>query len=174
MRNKGLILISVLIFINLIVLLVTIGFTISELQLRMSNNQLQHARVMQAAQFGLKTALQQMQQNPPHCQIDIHSTHDLSIKSASWWHSAQICHGKFGQLNYYYVVEPLQINNCLYFDGGSAVKYWRITVRAEQAAKNRAAAILQETIALPTKQTQVCPTTRYELSAYEQSWRRLR
>lgn len=173
-KINGLILISVLIFINLIILLVMIGFIFSELQLRMSNNQLQRGRVMQVAQFGLKAARLQMQQHPLNCQIAILSTHDLSIKSASWWHSAQTCHGKFNQLNYYYVVEPLQVNNCLYFDGSSAVKYWRITVRAEQAAGNKAAAILQETVALPAKQTQACPTTRYKLFSYEQSWRQLR
>jgi Tfp pilus assembly protein PilX len=174
MHNKGLILISVLIFINLIILLVTIGFTISELQLRMSNNQLQHTQVTQAAQFGLQAARKLLQQHPLSCQIPLQSTYDLSTKSAAWWHSAQICHGKFGKQNYYYVVEPLQINNCLYFDGSSAVKYWRITVRAEQAAGNKAVAILQETVALPTKETGTCPTTRYKLTSYEQSWRQLR
>lgn len=172
-QANGLILISVLIFISLIILLVMIGFTCSELQLRMCDNQLQLKQVMQAAQFGLKAACLQMQRRPPNCQIVLLSTHDLSIKSAAWWHSAQTCHGKFDQLNYYYVIEPLQINNCLYINGSSAVKYWRITVRAEQALGNRLAAILQETIALPANETGTCPTTKYKLTSHEQSWRQL-
>lgn len=171
MNNRGLILISVLIFINLIIFLVTIGFTISELQLRMSNNQLQSAKLIQTAQFGLKSARKIMQQHPLNCQIEIASTHDLSIKSSAWWHLAQTCHGQFAGQKYYYVVEPLQVNNCLYFTENQAAKYWRITVRAEQ---NQAAVILQETMALSAKPTGTCPTTKYKLSSYVQSWRQLR
>ena len=78
---------------------------------------------------------------------------------------------KFGKHNYYYVIEPLQVNNCLYFIENQAVKYWRITVRAEQ---NQTAVILQETMALSTKPTGICPTTKYKLNSYVQSWRKLR
>ncbi|MGD9153052.1 MAG: hypothetical protein PVG30_05300 [Gammaproteobacteria bacterium] len=173
--NKGLILISVLIFMNLIMLLVAIGFTADELQWRMSNNQLQQAQVMQTAQFGLKAAyLQLKQQHPGDCQISKYSSYELSIKSASWWHSAKTCHGEVAGQNYYYVIEPLVIDNCLSINGSHAVKYWRITVKAEQAIKNGATAMLQATIVLPIKPTDKCPVSRHQVTSYLRSWRQLR
>jgi len=137
-NTKGLILISVLIFINLIVLLVTIGFTASELQMRMSSNQLQQAQILQTARFGLKTAYQALKQHPPACQIPVCSSYELAKQPVSWWHSGVTCHGKFMRENYYYVVEQLTGKD----------QYWRITVRAEQAVKDGAAVILQATFAL--------------------------
>lgn len=172
--SKGLILISVLIFMNLIMLLVTIGFTASELQWRMSNNQLQQTQVMQTAQYGLKTAYLQLKQHPACCQISMYSSYDLSIKSASWWHSTKTCHGNFAGQNYYYVIEPLAIDNCLSIDESLAVQYWRITVRAEQAVKNGATVMLQAIVVLSARSTDKCPVPRHQLTSYLQSWRELR
>ena len=151
--NKGLVLVSVLVFINLIVLLVTISFIASELQMRMSSNQLQQAQILQTAQVGLKTAYQALKQHPPACQIPICSSYELAKQPASWWHSVVTCHGKFMGENYYYVVERLP----------SKDQYWRITIRAEQAVKCGAVVILQETVDL-SKQALF----------YLQSWRQLR
>ncbi|MGD9108446.1 MAG: hypothetical protein PVI75_04675 [Gammaproteobacteria bacterium] len=155
---------------NLIMLLVTIGFTADELQWRMSNNQLQQAQVIQTAQFGLKTAYLQLKQHHDSCQISMYSSYDLLMKPASWWHSTKTCHGKFDGQNYYYVVEPLAVDNCLSINSSLAIKYWRITVRAEQ---NGAAEMLQVTIALPIKPTDKCPVPRHQLTSYLRSWREL-
>ena len=82
-RCAGMILISMLIFMSLITLLVTIGLESAELQMRMSNNSRQQAQTFQVAQYGLQQAYMAVKDREVHCQLSLHSVYDLSVMPAS-------------------------------------------------------------------------------------------
>ena len=92
------------------------------------------------------------------------------------WHSKVTCYGNFLKQNYYYVVEPMQIDQCASINGSDAVQYWRITVRAEKSLHHGAVVVLQEIVGLPYfgKFSGKCEFTPHKLASYVQSWRRVR
>lgn len=174
--QTGMVLVTALIFMSLLTLLVTIGLEAGELQMRMSHNKLQTTQALFVAQFGLQAAYNALQVSGVSCQIPSKSVYELAVKSAAWWHTRIACHGQFADRQYYYVVEPLQIDSCLYIADSRAVQYWRITVRAEKTGTTGAVVILQQVIALPYNKLppQQCKTARHELKYRLQSWKQLR
>jgi Tfp pilus assembly protein PilX len=170
-QEKGIALISILIFSGMISLLVIMGLEASELQMRMSSNMQFQAQKFQVAIAGLKKAEMAVSSGATTCQTNF-VTSELIAQTSSWWKSAVTCHGSFANKNYQYIIKSLVIDPCLTFDNKNAVQFWQITARGE-GAKNSTATFLQVTIATSIKTQEKCDYQPKKLQSIQQSFKKI-
>jgi Tfp pilus assembly protein PilX len=171
-RQKGFVLMLVLVFTNLIAILSMVNESLVELQMRMSSNEQVSLQTLLVARAGLKIAYMRLdQKNHPCLSETVLLSSSLLGKSESWWHSDVVCHGQFAGQDFQYIIEPLGVDYCAILDGHRGVQYYRITVRAEAF---NSSVILQSTVVLPSSNLQKCEYETRKLLNVWQSIRQLK
>lgn len=174
-KEKGLVFMIVLIFIDAIFLLVTIGLMMNELQNRMNVNFRISIQNLLTAESGLKMAYEDLKKKRVSCLLNEPiSSYYLLQKPRSWWLSNITCHRQFVHQNFQYIIEPLSVDPCAVSNGKRSVRYYRITVRTEISKKYSYDTILQGTFILPEHVTKPCNQKERKLIVGRQSWRQLR
>ena len=174
-RQKGIVLITVLMFVSLISLLVMMNLMNSGLQRQMNANTRFTIRNFLVAQAGLEIAYRALNAGDRRCiLLKPMSSYHLLMKTQMWWHSGISCHSQFDHRKIQYVIEPLGVDSCATLDKVHSVQYYRITVRAESSNDDFAETILQGTVVYPYYfPMEKCEKGKRELSGIWQSWRQL-
>jgi len=174
MKEKGMVLVSVLLVMNLMSLFLLLGLETSSLEKQMSGYQLEMEQAEQSLQIVLLGAFKTLRAGQLHCVIHALSANELLNKETAWWKSGATCQAIWRGKKLQYVVEPLQEDPCLAINDHVGVQYWRMTVRSENAFNHATRHLLQATVALPTQLLKRCRVTVKSITSYWQSWRQIK
>lgn len=145
-RERGFVLLTVLMFISLIVLWVMMGLNVSVLQIEMNRNRNTVIEEEFIAEAGLKIAYSALTQDSRRCLLEKPiSTYDLSKKSSAWWNSSIACGGRFAGRSFRYVIEYLGEGT---LEKSDRVDFYRITVAVQTVDQGRGI-VWQGTSVLP-------------------------
>ncbi len=172
-KNKGFILVSVLLLMQLLAILSCYALADSAAALQTSRLVLAHTLDFIAVEAALGETEITLLQGEVACQISPISWTDLLQQPSAFWQT-QACHAHQGTLHYDYIVETLALDPCLQLftaDGQwQAAKLLRLTLRAAPSAQ-RAALFLQSTVATIGMTAEACTGTIYQIAAGRIAWR---
>ena len=167
-KQKGSLLVSVLLFLTMASLVVTITLHASLLQIRMSQGFKIKNALLQEAELGLKQASLQEPANNLPCRLRVQNETFFVNKSKAWWLSSAVCQMAIQDSTVSYVVEDLPTDACLHI-GTQGVALFRMTVFALSQNKKQHV-LLQATYAQPRLQILNCEDQIQKLQAGRLSW----
>lgn len=169
-RPLGIALITLLIFLQILMLLSLLIMQIIWLQTKESRLIWQRHTLKIIAEGGLAISERGLQRALPFCVIPITSIFDLQKKPLSWWQSSQTCAGIFQTLQYHYVIESLGEDVCSIVQAQpqAVADYYRITLFAK---KNLLMVFLQSTVVVPKKGSKQCEGKSHWVIQGRQMWR---
>jgi len=174
-KQKGFVILIVLIFMQILILLGWYALENVLLLVKFSKNMVSHDALYHPAETILsQIELETISELPP-CIIPFTESGRLTAKPLNWWQSSQTCSGNFRMFQYYYVVEPLVIDSCAVIEHVKArAAYFRITLLLQSNTEN-ARIFLQSTIIRPSMNVllQQCEGSLHMVQAGRQSWREL-
>jgi Tfp pilus assembly protein PilX len=153
-RQKGMALISVLLFLLIFSLL-----SLTAIESNIVERKIYYAnwRKQQMVTAGQQIMAQISQQVPSHCMIKPTPVSQLLAQSfTSWQHSS--CVGNMQAFLYYYVIEPLGSDACGQLLNANA-DYYRITLLLVDAQHITVKTVMQNTVAQPAPVRQECKST---------------
>lgn len=174
-KQRGSLLVSVLLFLVVASLLVTLALNSSLLQVRMSQHFTDQDQLLQIAEQGLTEASQQLPRVHLNCQLNEQNEAFFLNKDKPWWLSTSACQSTIKEAKVSYIIENLSIYPCLRLRGEGAqqalipVSLFRVTVFALSKNKKHHL-LLQATYAQPSLQVLNCEDRIQELQAGRQSW----
>lgn len=169
--NEGIVLITVLLFMQLFTILglfaLQNGF-LAKLSSYAFYQQDKHRR--QIEQILIQVEINWI----PACLIPAISRDELLIKPLDWWKSREMCTGQKNQLQYYYAIENLGEDPCAYRGDqiSKSAYYFRVTVLTfleHQKTKE----LLQSTIIKMDNAVRKCEGQPHPIIPGRQSWRKL-
>ncbi len=169
-RNSqtGIALVAVLIFMQILAILSWCAMESVLLEIKMTQNFVQHRRVFAAAE----QALLMVEKNfsADDC-VDGKTTKELLAQPLSWWQAQKNCANNLHNFQCNYVVELLANDFCAKIDREKSVtaSYFRITLLL--AKKEGAKFFLQSTIVQPSRVIGQCHGVSRWVTAGRQSWR---
>ncbi len=111
-RNKGMILISVLIFLQVATFFILQALRLSTIETKQSHLALQKLTATFLTVRALHKIEQQIINNSQMCRIPVTDLKTLLTRPLDWWQSFSTCGGYFENLEYYFVVEELGVDPC--------------------------------------------------------------
>lgn len=171
-REKGLVLIIVLIFLQVLFLLGWCALQMNTLEIKMNHDAWVQFSMRSLSEQALSKVEMQIDGNLQNCKIPV--TGDLSTKSISWWQSVSSCAGNFQTFAYYYRVELLGEDPCAYLENEGqqvSVDYFRLTLLG-LLETNKTTLLLQSTFIKPhVGATLGCHETAHHVTMGRQMWR---
>jgi len=164
-KLKGFVLLTVLLFMQILALLALHVLEQALLANKMSQAHYQHYLLFSEAEAVLKIA----EAHAPACEIAITNSQQLIKFPLVFWRSLS-CSGIFSNFQYYYVTESLGEDPCadLSYQNMTA-NYFRVTLLA--ILNNNAKILLQSVIVKPTIVTKICHGNHHLVIAGRQTWR---
>lgn len=165
-KNQGVVLVTVLVFFQLIVMLGLYMLQTSFLSKKMSMVYWQHYHLFEVADERLQ--IMELNNLTESCHIGVMNRMELLAKSFNWWQD-HACIGKKGDIDYYYVIELLSRDKCMKLQ---PIKYLRITLLAY--SKNKVyKEMLQSVVIKLDNVKRDCAEDYADVHLGRQSWRRL-
>ncbi|MEO8402079.1 MAG: hypothetical protein ABI597_09855 [Gammaproteobacteria bacterium] len=170
--HTGFILITVLIFLQVLSLLGWYAVENVLLEIKTSRNFIKQSRLLNHAELFLEQIEQEVLVQLPSCQISPMNPEATMNQTITWWQSVS-CAGNFQRFQYYYIVESLGADPCAYLaHNRSSADYYRITLFfTSESIQSKV--FLQSTIVLPIQLSQQCNEKRHEVQLGRQSWREI-
>lgn len=172
-KQKGFIILIVLIFMQVFILLNWYAIESVLLLNKLSRNIVGQARQDDYAKKILLQIELSLISSIPNCVIPTIEESQLTAKPLSFW-EAKSCSGIFNALKYYYVVELLSNDSCALVDQAKnlTATYFRITLLLD--SNNHDARIFsQSTFIRPNASLNFCKGVKHYVQLGRQSWREL-
>lgn len=172
-KQKGLVILLVLVFMQLLALLNWYAIQSVFLLEKLSKNAMFSETLYYQAKQELSHAETLLMLNLPDCMIPVTDVNQLQLKPLDWW-TAKSCSGNFQSIQYYYVVESLMTDACAIIDQvqNTSAAYFRITVFLYSTV-NGAKIFMQSTLVRPNVSQQPCKGVPHPILPGRQSWREL-
>lgn len=174
-NDLGIVLISVLLFLQLWTMLGLYLLQASLFSQKISQTYRQHYSLLSLTNNILQGIELHTIPDDAMCMIRQTTRHDLVFKSFDWWQT-YACKQGLDKIDYYYVIEPLSVNVCMksHDDVESLipVKYFRITLLAYSNNKVFRE-FLQSTVIKLDNTHRDCADGYVDVRLGRQSWRRL-
>ncbi len=166
MKTRGFVLVTVLIFLFIFTLFALSAVESNQIDIKLVANEKTHQQLSENAEAGLKLAESSLDDNCKACLAKTLTRNALLNMSDPWWQ----LNGQQLVDNTRIIIENLGLDPCARINKKTASNYYRITAKASDNEQYQTV-LLQSTIALPHKTTQVCDGTIRKIQAGRQSWR---
>ncbi len=175
-KNKGFVILIVLIFMQVFILLNWYAINDVLLLTKFTKNTSDHDFLFyQTKKILAHIELTMLSTLPTTCMISFVDSDELIEKPLNWWREKS-CSGNFQTFKYYYVVEPLSIDNCASIEHAepAVAEYFRITLFL-QSAIDDTRFFLQSTLVRPylSAVPVICAGQRHQVQMGRQAWREL-
>lgn len=173
-RQSGIVLVTVLIFLQLFAILNLYALEASWLEVKMSRYAWQSQEALIAAENALSKAEKKLIHQIPHCLVPMMPTSELMMHPLSWW-QLWACTDKFYLFQYYYVTEDLGEDSCADIEQyAGRAHYYRITLLSVVKKLSNQRIILQSTVIKPDNVKQSCNQSHHTATIGRQMWRELK
>ena len=174
-KNNGVILLTVLIFMQILILLNWCVLERAWLSQKSSKNFMMQDKLQYSSKQILSEIELMLTTQTVGCMIPITNSIELVHKPLTWWQSAITCSGNFQEFHYYYVVEPLIDDECAMIDEtGITASYLRITLLIVSNSYTPQL-FLQSTSVKPSIKGMLyqCHRAQHRVQLGRQAWREL-
>lgn len=176
-RLSGFVLITVLIFIQILSLTSLYGFMLAKANMRSNDHLWQGYQYRLQGHKFLQQREAKIGQERVRCAINIVPAPILAQQSIEWW-QLNTCSANVAGISYYYAVEFLGDDPCGVIGTNDnkqllIASYYRISLYLVPDKLKGAKYLLQSTVALPVLQTIICQNKLHAVKSGRQMWREL-
>lgn len=169
-KQKGIVLIVVMLFMQILTMLGLYSLNSSLLETKMSRQMWYRNLLVQHTEEMLIASEKEVIEKVPSCLVTPTSSQILKKQPKDWWQSGIACSIlSNSEFDFYYVVESLGEDNCAYFDSQNKIAdYYRLTLLGIDKRMD-GSVMLQSTVARPVPPGR----EKHIVSGCQEGWRRV-